>query len=75
MEQGERAWILVTLHNWLETQVHEDAPHRAQLQAAMEANDPAAFRRALEDAPFSAGQRRYLDDLLTRWQQLLDSDE
>ena len=74
MEQSERAWILVTLHNWLETQVQQDAPHHAELQAAMDANDPGAFRRALADAPFSPGQRRYFDDLVLRWQHLLESD-
>lgn len=64
----DKAWFVVTLREWLETQRLESTPHRAALQAAMDAGDTAAVRRFLDNAPFSHDQRRYLDDLIARWE-------
>ena len=35
----------------------------------MNAGDTAAIRGLLADAPFTTDQRRYLDDLITRWER------
>ncbi len=61
------AMFVVTLREWLESQRLQDTPHRAALNAAMNAGDTAAIRALLAGAPFSPDQRRYLDDLLDRW--------
>ena len=34
----------------------------------MENDDPEEARRLLADAPFSAAQRQYVDDVLTAWE-------
>ena len=65
----DRPWFLVTIREWLESQRLENTPHRAALNDAMNAGDIPAIRRFLGDAPFSADQRRYLDDLLSRWEK------
>ena len=62
------ALFVVTLREWLESQWLQDTPHRAALVAAMNAGDTAAIRGLLADAPFTTDQRRYLDDLITRWE-------
>lgn len=64
----DRPWFLVTLREWLESQRLENTPHRAALNKAMNEGDIAAIRGFLNEAPFSADQRRYLDDLLNRWE-------
>ena len=64
----DKAWFVVTLREWLENQRLESTPHRAALQTAMDAGDTVAIRRFLDDAPFSHDQRRYLDDLIGRWE-------
>ncbi len=63
------ALFVVTLREWLESQWLQDTPHRAALVAAMNAGDTAAIRGLLADAPFTTDQRRYLDDLITRWER------
>lgn len=63
------AMFVVTLREWLESQRLQDTPHRAALNAAMNAGDTAAIRVLLAEAPFSPDQRRYLDDLLDRWEK------
>lgn len=63
------ALFVVTLREWLESQRLQDTPHRAGLNAAMHEGDTKAIRRLLGEAPFSPEQRRYLDDLLDRWQR------
>jgi hypothetical protein len=72
---ADHAWLTVTLHEWLENQRHEHTPHRAALSAAIDGGDTATVRRLLADAPFNPEQRRYLDDLLDRWEEALSSDE
>ena len=69
-----RPWFVVTIREWLESQRLENTPHRAELGRAMNEGDVPAIRRLLGDAPFSANQRRYLDDLLDRWQKAEDGD-
>ena len=62
------AWFTVTLREWFESQRMEHTPHRAALIAAMEAGDTDVIRDLLKDAPFSNDQKRYLFDLLARWE-------
>ena len=61
------AWFTVTLREWFESQRMEHTPHRAALIAAMEAGDTDAIRELLKEAPFSSDQKKYLFDLLSRW--------
>ena len=65
----DRPWFVVTIREWLESQRLENTPHRAALGEAMNAGNVPELRRLLSDAPFSPDQRRYLDDLLNRWEQ------
>jgi len=65
----DRPWFVVTIREWLESQWLENTPHRAALGEAMNAGNVPELRRLLADAPFSPDQRRYLDDLLNRWEQ------
>lgn len=62
------AWFVVTLREWLALQQHEHTPRRAALNAALDGGDVPAVRELLAEAPFNTEQRRYLDDLLTRWE-------
>jgi hypothetical protein len=57
----------VSLLRWLRQQLREPAAIREHLEAAVENDDPREARRILADAPFSAAQRRYVDDVLDRW--------
>ena len=65
----DRPWFLVTIREWLESQRLENSPHRAALNDAMNRGDIAEIRSLLGEAPFSTDQRRYLEDLLDRWQK------
>lgn len=65
----DRPWFLVTIREWLESQRLENTPHRAALGDAMNRGDIQEIRCLLGEAPFSADQRRYLDDLLDRWEK------
>jgi len=65
----EHAWFVVTLREWLALQQHEHTPHRAALNAAIDQGDFATTRALLAEAPFNAEQRRYLDDLMSRWER------
>lgn len=69
------ALFVVTLREWLESQRLQDTPHRAALNAAMNEGDTTAIRKLLGEAPFSPDQRRYLDDLLDRWQKAETGDD
>jgi hypothetical protein len=57
----------VSLLRWLRRQLRQPLPGREHLEAAVENDDPAEARRLLADAPFSIEQRRYVDDVLDRW--------
>ena len=61
------AFFVATLNDWLRHQLHEQIPNRHAIHEAVRRGDPQAVRDALASAPFSPGQRRYLDDLLDRW--------
>jgi hypothetical protein len=74
LAMANKAWFAVTLREWLENQRLESTPHRAALNAAMDAGDTAAIRRFLDTAPFSHDQRRYLDDLISRWEAAEELD-
>lgn len=65
---ADNAWFAVTLREWLESQRLESTPHRAALSDAMNTGDTAAIRQFLEGAPFSHDQKKYLDDLISRWE-------
>ena len=57
----------VSLLRWLRRQLREPTPLREHLEAAVANDDPVEARRVLADAPFSEAQRRYVDEVLGRW--------
>ena len=57
----------MSLLRWLRRPLAQPTPQREHLEAAVENDDPAEARRLLADAPFSSEQRRYVDDVLDRW--------
>jgi hypothetical protein len=59
----------VSLKRWLRRQLAQPLPFREHLEAAVENDDPGEVRRMLERVPFSADQRRYVDDLLDAWER------
>ena len=62
----DHPFLAATLREWLEHQLHEHTPNRHAIHTAVEQGDPAALRALLQDAPFTAEQQCYLDDLLAR---------
>lgn len=71
----DHAWFVLTLREWLDAQQHEHTPHRAALNAAIDSSDVVEARALLREAPFNAEQRRYLDDLLDRWDRALQGPD
>ena len=61
--------VRVSLLRWLRRQLRQPWPGREHLEAAVANDDPAEARRVLVDAPFTAAQRQYVDDVLDRWDQ------
>ncbi len=61
------------LVRWLRRQLAQPTPVREHLEAAVANDDPAEVRRLLARVPFSPEQRRYVDDLLQRWEEALSS--
>ena len=59
----------VSLLRWLRRQLRQPLPAREHLEAAVENDDPEEARRLLVDAPFSAAQRQYVDDVLAAWER------
>jgi hypothetical protein len=59
----------VSLLRWLRRQLRQPLPAREHLEAAVENDDPVEARRLLADAPFSSGQRHYVDDVLDAWER------
>jgi hypothetical protein len=57
----------VSLLRWLRRQLRQPLPARERLEAAVENDDPREARRLLADVPFNEAQRRYVDELLDRW--------
>ena len=58
----------VSLLRWLRRQLRQPLPAREHLEAAVENDDPEEAWRLLVDAPFSAAQRQYVDDVLVAWE-------
>src|SRR5690606_31788981 len=71
---NDHAWITVTLREWVESQRNEHTPHRAALLEAVDRADIGTIRDLMAEAPFDDGQRRYLDDLLTRWEEMMSGE-
>jgi hypothetical protein len=59
----------VSLLRWLRRQLREPIAVREHLEAAVANNDPSEARRLLAGVPFSAPQRRYVDELLDAWER------
>ena len=59
----------VSLLRWLRRQLRQPLPAREHLEAAVANDDPAEARRLLADAPFTAAQRRYVDEGLDAWER------
>jgi len=59
----------VSLLRWLRRQLQQPTPTREHLEAAVENDDPSEVRRLLRDVPFSAEQRRHVEDLLDAWEE------
>jgi hypothetical protein len=62
----------VSLLRWLRRQLRQPLPGREHLEAAVANDDPVEARRILADAPFSVAQRRFVDELLDRWDREAD---
>lgn len=59
----------VSLLRWLRRQLRQPTPWREHLEAAVVNDDPNEARRILAGVEFTAGQRRYVDDLIDRWER------
>ena len=57
----------VSLLRWLRRQLREPTLNREHLEAAVANDDPAEARRLLAGIPFTAEQRRHVEQLLDRW--------
>jgi len=57
----------VSLLRWLRRQLREPTLNREHLEAAVANDDPAEARRLLDGIPFTAEQRRHVEQLLDRW--------
>lgn len=58
----------VSLRRWLRRQLAQPLPMREHLEAAVEHDDPSEVRRLLADVPFTAEQRRHVENLLEAWE-------
>jgi hypothetical protein len=59
----------VSLLRWLRRQLAQPGPTREHLEAAVANDDPAEARRVLEHFEFSDAQRRFVEQLLARWER------
>jgi hypothetical protein len=66
---NERMMARANLVRWLRRQLAQPTPVREHLEAAVAKDDPAEVRRLLARVPFSPVQRRYVEDLLKRWEE------
>jgi hypothetical protein len=57
----------VSLLDWLRRLVHHPLPAREHPEAAVANGDPSEAGRLFADPPFSAAQRRYVDEVLDAW--------
>jgi hypothetical protein len=58
---------VVSLRRWLRRQLRQPTPDRERLEAAIANDDPAEVRRLVAHLPFSEGQRRHVERLLSAW--------
>jgi len=70
----DRYAATMNVYRWLERQLQQPTPDREHLEAAVERGDAVEVRRLLARHPFTEDQRRYLDDLLRRWEAALAAD-
>jgi hypothetical protein len=59
----------VSLLRWLRRQLAQPTAIREHLEAAVENDDPAEARRLVARFPFSAEQRRNIEQLLQAWER------
>ena len=59
----------VALVRWLRRQLAQPLPVREHLEAAAANDDVTEARRLLERFQFSPPQRRYVDELLSGWEE------
>jgi hypothetical protein len=59
----------VSLLRWLRRQLAQPTPIREHLEAAVEHDDPGEARRLVSQLPFSADQRRNVEQLLAAWER------
>jgi hypothetical protein len=68
-DDGDHDLATASLARWLRRQLAQRTPVREHLEAAVANDDPKEFRRLLEGAPLTPAQRRYVDDLVFRWER------
>ena len=59
----------MSLLRWLRRQLQQPNPLREHLEAAVENDDPAEARRLVDRLPFTADQRRNVEQLLAAWER------
>ena len=59
----------MSLFRWLRRQLAQPTPIREHLEAAVENDDPGEARRLVSQLPFSADQRRNVEQLLAAWER------
>jgi hypothetical protein len=60
----------VSLLRWVRRQLRQPTDLREHLEAAVENDDPAEARRLIARVPFSEAQRRHVEGLLARWDEM-----
>jgi hypothetical protein len=60
----------VSLLRWLRRQLRQPTPIREHLEAAVENDDPAEVRRLVGQVPFTDAQRRHVEGLVARWEEV-----
>ncbi|HEY7801287.1 MAG TPA: hypothetical protein VIE40_01315 [Dehalococcoidia bacterium] len=71
----ERDIATANVARWLQRQLRQPTPDREHLEAAVEHGDTAEVRRLLARHPFTDDQRRYLEDLMERWETALHASQ
>jgi hypothetical protein len=67
----DRPWATANVIRWLHQQMAQHTLDREHIEAAVERGDAAEVRRLLARHEFTDEQRRYIDDLLRRWEDAL----
>lgn len=60
----------MSLLRWLRRQLRQPTPIREHLEAAVENDDPAEVRRLVGQVPFTDAQRRHVEGLVARWEEV-----